>query len=246
MTLFNYIQLNYQLVCSHENLINLTEQEWTTMIKQFTIQLAEKPVGLILTNKLIGFIERGYKIQIQNHDFSYSNTIYPKIKYVNEKTALIVVPSIPYFTSIDTVKLELCKDITDKFFINLIKVLNYQPGTFKLDFSQYKYLLSPSKQTGFISLAHELIHCLRNWECINSNNFDNSNEEDNTIYGINGSVLQYHDGKNIFFITENSIRKEWGMNPRVTHDCIELFCAQVKKTHVNANNYTKKNFYECV
>ena len=241
MSLFNYIKINYQPV--YTSLINLDANEWSCMVKLFIDKLAEKPIGRILSDKLIGYITRGYSITIQNHDFPENITVFPKIRYTGSRTVLIVVPSIPYFTSIDTVESGLCEDVPDKFFSNLSDAISHKPVKYKLTFDNHSFLLSRGKQTGFISLAHELIHCLRKWEGINT---DDSEEEDNTIYGIIGSVLTYNDEQTKIYITENTIRKEWGMCPRVTHDCKEIFCMYIRSTHSNSDKFTKHSFYECV
>ena len=241
MSLSNNIKINYQPV--YTSLVNLDSSEWIRMIKLFIDKLAEKPIGRMLTDKLLGYIARGYSITIQNHDFPENRTVFPKIKFTSSSTVLIVIPSIPYFTTIDTVESGLCDDVPDKFFSNLSDVISHKPVNHRLSFNNYPFLLSQDKQTGFISLAHELIHCLRKWEGINT---DDSEEEDNTIYGIIGSVLTYHDEQTKIYITENTIRKEWGMSPRVTHDCKELFCMYVPSTHSNSVNFNKQSFFECV
>ena len=241
MALSDYITINYQPV--YTRFIHLESDEWIHMIKQFLDKLAEKSVGKMLTDKILTFIRSGYKVHIQNCDFPYNNTVYPKIRYINSRTVLIVVPSIPYFTTIDTIEPGLCEDVDDKFFKNLSMCLQYNPANFKINTNDHKYLISPGKQTGFISLAHELIHCLRFFEGIQ---LDDLTEEDNTIYGIKDSVLSYSDGINQVYITENKIRQEWEMNPRVSHDCKEVFCMYVHSTHINSDKFTKESFYEHV
>lgn len=242
MLLSDNIEINYRPV--YTNLINLSEQEWTRMVKLFIDKLAEKPIGKCLTDKLLRFIRTGYQIKIQNHDFPHNRTVFPKIRYVNHRTVLIVVPSIPYFTTIDTVESELCEDVDDKFFSNVSKVVSFKPAKCALDFDNYKYLLSQEKQTGFIGLAHELIHCLRNWEGMDS---DDPEEEDNTIYGISGSVLMYNSSQyDKIYITENTIRKEWGMKARVSHDSKEIFCMGDRTTYVNSHLFTKDNYFDLV
>ena len=241
MALSDNIKIKYQSVYS--SFVNLEAHEWTQMIKLFIDKLAEKPVGRILSEKLIGYIHQGYSITIQNHDFPENRTVFPKIRYIGARAVLIVIPSVPYFTSIETVDPDLCEDVQDKFFITLTSALSYSPVKNKLNFDNYKFLLSRGKQTGFISLAHELIHCLRKWEGINTDDFD---EEDNTIYGIVGSVLTFTSDKNKIHITENTIRQEWGLCPRVSHDCKEIFCMYVPMTHHNADKFTKQSYFECL
>jgi len=241
MSLSDYIQINYQPV--YTSFVNLNSTEWTSMIKLFIDKLAEKPIGEMLSDKLIGFIKRGYSITIQNHDFKENITVYPKIRYIGNSSVLIVIPSIPYFTTIYTVESGICEDVPDRFFSNLFDAVCYNPVKHILKFDKYPFLLSCGKQTGFICLAHELIHCLRKWEGININD---SEEEDNTIYGIVGSVLTYNQEQTKVYITENTIRKEWNMCPRVSHDCKEIFCMYIPSTHSNSGKFTKQSYFECV
>lgn len=241
MALINYIHINYQPVYS--SFVNLDSDEWTQMIKLFITKLADKPIGRMLSDKLLDYIHQGYSITIQNHDFPLNRTVFPKIRYIGSRSVLIVIPSIPYFTTIDVVESGLCDDVQDKFFTNLLEAVSHKPVYNKLNFDNHKFLLSKGKQTGFISLAHELIHCLRKWEGMN---IDDPREEDNTIYGIVGSVLTYNNGQTKVYITENAIRKEWGMKARVTHDCKEIFCMYVPSTHSNAEKFNKQSYFECV
>ena len=240
MQLANFIIINYYPVYS--SFINLDSTEWTNMICLFLNKLAEKPVGKLLSDKLIEFINSGYKITIKNCDFPHNVTIYPKIKFIDKQNILIVIPSVPYFTSIDTIDTSLCKDINNSFFKNLLNVTKYNPSKYKLDLSNYTFLLSKDKQSGFINLAHELIHCLRFWQGII---FDDTIEEDDTIYGIIGSVLSYNLNNKVIYITENTIRQEWGMKPRVSHDCTELFCMYDQRTHNNAHLFAKADYFVC-
>lgn len=241
MSLVNYININYQPVYS--SFVHLDEHEWTQMIKLFINKLAEKPIGSMLSFKLIDYIQRGYSITIQNNDFPLNRTVFPKIRYVGPRSVLIVIPSIPYFTSIDVIEPELCEDVPDKFFTNLSDAIAHKPVAYPIKLDNHKFLLSKGKQTGFISLAHELIHCLRKWEGMN---IDDPHEEANTIYGICGSVLTYINGQKKTYITENTIRKEWRMKARVSHDCKEIFCMYVPSTHSNAEKFNKQSYFECV
>jgi len=241
MALFNYIHINYQPVYS--SFVNLDSDEWTRMIRLFITKLAEKPTGAMLSDKLLSYVQQGYSITIQNHDFPLNRTVFPKIRYLSSRSVLIVVPSIPYFTTIDVIQPGLCDDVQDKFFTNLLDAIAHKPVATPIKLDNYKFLLSKGKQTGFISLAHELIHCLRKWEGMN---VDDSKEEANTIYGILGSVLAYNVGQKKTYITENAIRKEWGMQARVSHECKEIFCMYVPSTHSNADKFTKQSYFECV
>ena len=238
MNLSSHVQINYQYVRSQFD--HLNKNEWIEMIKLFLVKLAEKPIGRLLSEKLITFVESGYIIRIQNHDFPNDRTVYPKIKFISDYEVLIVIPSIPYFTEIQTIDASLLSDINfhshTKILTETIKLLNYEPIDYCIDLSEFSWLISTSKQTGFIALAHELIHCLHKFDNIYSNDYT---EEANTIFGINSSVYRIDD----IIITENTIRKEWNMPARISHDCEEIFCMYVLKTHKNAINYNKTNYF---
>lgn len=241
MSLINHITINYQPV--YTSFISLNKEEWSHMIKIFLNKLVEKPVGRILSEKLLYYVRNGYSLIIQNHDFPLNTTVYPKIRYINSKSVLIVIPSIPYFTTIDIVDPVLCEGVSDKFFSNLLEAILYKPAKFKINIDEHGYLLSQGKQTGFITLVHELIHCLRKWEGMY---VDDPLEEDNTIYGIEGSVLSCYDDTKKIYITENSIRKEWGMDARISHNCKDIFCMYIPSTHNKSNNFTIDSYFECV
>jgi hypothetical protein len=332
MSLFNYLELNYQPV--YAGFINLNQEEWMQMIRMFVDKLAEKTTGKILTTKLIDFVKRGYKIIIQNHDFPFNRTVYPKIRIVDIQTVIIVIPSVPYFINIDIVDYKKCEEniqnnffpnlsipvsinqvehkhivkkceeniqnnffpnlsipvsinqvehkhivkkyeeniqnnffpnlsipvsinqvehkhivkkceenIQNNLFHNLSRLVSHTPVNHEVNFDDYKHFISDGKQTGFISMAHELIHCLRFFEGVNN---DEDIEEANTIYGIKNSVLTYYDSDKKVYMTENSIRNEWGMDARVSHNSKEIFCAYSPSTHSNYKKFTKQNFFECI
>lgn len=238
MNLSEHVKINYQYVRS--TFVHLEKNEWIEMIKLFLVKLAEKPVGKLLSEKLISFIDSGYVIKIQNHDFPQDRTVYPKIKFISNIEVLIVIPSIPYFTEIQTINPLLLSDINfqshEKILSETIKLLNYEPIDYYIELYDFSWLISTSKQTGFIALAHELIHCLHKFDNVYC---DDYTEEANTIYGLSTSVYMIDD----IIITENTIRKEWDMPPRISHDCEEIFCMYVPKTHKNANNYNKTNYF---
>jgi hypothetical protein len=93
------------------------------------------------------------------------------------------------------------------------------------------------RMPGFISLAHELIHCLRHFEGITSDNF----EEEATI-GINNNKTFFYK-RNNHTITENSIRKEHNMNKRISYISEELYCYKLQRTYKNASQFSKMDFF---
>lgn len=197
-------------------LIYLNENEWTEMIKLFIQKLYEKPISRILVNKLEYFISLGYKILISNIDPS-DQTIYPKFKCIDLSSVLIVIPNVPYFISVQV------SDPT---------IFNYQPKNKKINID--KSFISEEKLSGFIGFTHELIHCLRFFE----KKMTEINEEENVIYGIIDNVLIY----DMIYITENTIREEWGYKPRINHESIELLCEGVLYTYNNNSSFTKSDF----
>ncbi len=258
MNLFDHIKLKYEPVFN--SYLYLDKNEWTRMIKTFCNKLAEKPVGNILGSKLVEFIENGNQIIIANNDYPISHTIFPKIRYINKQTVLIVIPSVPYFTSNYTINRKLLEDIEDidsdednQININhddqTSKVLTHYKNisecrpTNKLsdkDAYEYKFLIGVEPVPPFIHFAHELVHCLRFFSKFNS---EDRHEEDATIYGLKTNVLNYKINGKTIYITENTIRREWGLNPRVNHDSVEIFCHGVNFTYPNAKMFSKKDFF---
>jgi len=243
MDFFSQLQLHYEPVYS--SFINLNESEWKLMIKTFCIRLMNRQVGALLVNKLLTFIERGNKITIANCDFTYSRAIYPKIKYVNSKSILIVIPSVPYFTKVETISSKICEEASDAFMRNLDGIVKLRPSKYRLNFDtihrDYAFLISRTPMSFFICFAHELIHGLRHFEGMNLN--PSVDEEDNTIYGIDGYTLKYIVGNDQVFITENAIRKENGYDPRVSHESFEVFCYDVRHTYLNQRLFSKDDYF---
>ena len=60
-------------------------------------------------------------------------------------------------------------------------------------------------------------------------------EEEGTIYGINNNCLIINDT----IITENQIRKEFGLLPRVSHNSQELFIYDVPQFFSKRDEYNK-------
>lgn len=93
--------------------------------------------------------------------------------------------------------------------------------------------------TGFISFTHELIHTLRFFE----GKMKSENEEENVIFGFDENILGYVINDQIIFVTENTIRQEYGYKHRLNHESKELLCHEVLSTYKNRMLYSKFNFY---
>lgn len=246
MELFDKIKLNYNPIHVYD-LVNLNQEEWIQMIKYFCEKLAERKNGRILVDKLIQFIDRGFNITVSNNDFKFNSTIYPKIRY-DGNNVFIVIPSVPYFTSVQVIDKELVSESDIVFIQNLERITMGFPSNVKLDFDDkdkhydYNFLVSWEIMSGFLGFAHELIHTVRYFE---NYDIDGRYEEDNTIYGYD-RVLSYVINGEVVYMTENSIRMDWDIKPRVSHDCKEIFCYGMRNTYKNANNFTKEDFFKLV
>jgi hypothetical protein len=228
--------------CSTEH-INLTEEEWMFRIKSFCIQLYEKPIGNLLINKMTEFINRGYQIVITNKDIVYgSSYIYPKIRYDGERKVIITMPSVPYFVEVEVINMKKIEHIDDE---DLLRVSRYEPSWNELSkSSKYNYTyncVKYEKLPQIIGFAHELIHALRFFERIN---MDGCKEEEKTIYGILTKTLNYNIDGEIVHITENMIRKDFGFEPRVSHEAQELYCYDVPRTYDARRYFTKEDFFK--
>ncbi len=243
MTLFNHLKIKY--TPASNSFLYLEQDEWFLMIKTFCNKLAEKKVGNQLSSKLIEFIDKGYSITISNNDYPISSTIYPKIRYVNKTSVLVVIPNVPYFTSNYTVEPSLFVDIdmTNKTLCHFKAISECVPSIkLKKEYeSEFQFLFQIEPVPPFIHFAHELIHCLRHFENFNT---EHDHEEEATIYGLVNNVLAYNFNGQTIYITENSIRKEWKLNARVNHNSVENFCHEVRFTYPNAKKFSKKDFFK--
>lgn len=240
-----YIRLNITFIPIHTDHINLSEEEWRRMIMINCLKLAEKPVGCLLINKLTDFINNGYNIKIANYDTELNpRYTYPKIRFIDPKSVLIIIPSVPYFVNVQvlTSKYEFFPDNH-----NLNQVSQYKPAFNKLESINYKDINNLSNWIGLeqlpqiIGFAHELIHCLRYFEGLNTSN---PNEEDHTIYGIASETLSYNIDGTMIYITENTIRKDFGFKPRMSHLSNEIYCWGLLSTYHNSSKFNKKDFFK--
>ena len=175
-----------------------------------------------------------------------NRVIFPKTRYVNSNSVLIVIPCINYFEDIETIYKDIFVGIDYKYvaekdkdtIIKLASVSNCIPVSKPIkdsEIREFQGLIGRSPQTYFITFVHELIHCVRFFEGLN---LSSSLEEDATIYGIKNKTLII-DGCEI---TENIIRKEWNKPPRISHNSISLFVADLPRTNVNESKYNKLSF----
>jgi len=199
-------------------LFYLDEREWLDMLNIFILKLSNTKTGNIIKKRLEYFISIDYNIIISNKDES-CQTIYPKFKCISYNTVLIIIPNVPYFISTPVIDSE---------------IISYKARDEIIDIKKYRYI--NEKIPGFISFVHELIHTLRFFERIMSD----ENEEENVIYGfvVNG-VLKYEDN----YITENMIRQEYEYKPRITHESLELLCYELSFTYKNKDNFLQSDFY---
>ena len=94
---------HFQEITGH---ICLNQQEWLNMIDIFINKMKTKYTTLVLINKLYEFINKGYKVTISNNDLEYSSIIYPKVRFIDKFSVLVVIPSVPYFTTVDTISVK--------------------------------------------------------------------------------------------------------------------------------------------
>lgn len=239
-----YSKLEFEFTEFYTEHIHLSEEEWKIMIMVFCLELAEKPVGSLLMNKLTEFINKSYHIKIANYDTELKSIyIYPKIRYLGSKSVLIIIPSVPYFIKVEVLNIRIQNYLED---YSLNRVLNYLPADSKLksssDYNKYNNdCIKLESLPQIIGFSHELVHCLRRFEGIDTKD---SNEEDYTIYGIGSKTLSYDIGGKKVFITENSIRKDLGFNPRMSHNSSEVYCWRALSTYVNSSKFTKEDFFK--
>lgn len=242
MSIYNNLNVTYVDCYSA---LYLDKDEWHTMIDKFITNIQSKPVGKKLWNRLMYHLDGGKNLKITTKD-DFSRIIFPKTRYINSNSVLIVIPNINYFTDIETIDRELfdgisltCSPNKDNTLEKLISVSNWKSTNSPItssELEEFRGLISKSPQTYFITFVHELIHCIRFFEGIN---LSSSCEEDATIYGVQNKSLVI-DG---YEITENSIRKEWGKPPRISHGSNDLFVADLSRTNVNSHKFCKSSFF---
>jgi hypothetical protein len=223
----------------------LDKDEWHTMIDKFITNIQSKPLGKKLWQRLMYHLDSGKKLWITTKD-DYNRIIFPKTRYINSTNVLIVIPNINYFGNIETIDRSLFDGIdtselkgNDRFnFEKLCLISEWKSASCALkdsEVDELRGLVSYAPQTYFITFVHELIHCVRFFEGINLTTTD---EEDATIYGIKHKTLVIEGSE----ITENTIRKEWDKPPRISHASTSEFVADLSRTNVNRDKFSKASF----
>jgi hypothetical protein len=230
------INLKFDFISSS---LCLNKEEWTNMIYEFITKLNDNKIGYKFLNRLKYFLDRDYNLTIINKD-DYSRSIYPKTKFINNKTVEILIPSVPYFTQAKTIDPKLFDnsdliDISKKSLNDILMISKYKELDDKIKFTDLvDNLICYTNQSFFMTFVHELIHCLRFFENLSSLKY----EEEATIYGIKSESLVI-DGE---VITENRFRKEFGLYPRICHDSRDIYIYNVQSTLDNAKYFNKESF----
>jgi hypothetical protein len=208
------------------------------MIGKFFVEMRSRPLGLKLWNALKSFLDRGYIVEISSYDDS--RVIYPKIKYVAFNRIFILIPSVPYFTEIKSLRMFDINNKSIKSYNNtqvnkLMICESLSEPLNEVNFGNIMNHTYYSSQTYFIMFIHELIHGIRHFKGIVCDDM----EEESTIYGISGKTLILEESE----ITENTIRKEWLKPPRISHDSNDVYIYGVQHTYNNSKEFSKESFF---
>jgi hypothetical protein len=236
----------------YTSLLHLEEDEWTSMINSFFERLKSRPIGKKLYDRLKYHLDTLYTLTISSHNLRErgGGIIFPSSQLYDSRNARLVMPSISYFIDIETINTDYAATLNcsinnqgDLFDPTTLEIINKlsdctclkNPWEKKDLYSvEYDVLVKFVPQTYFIIFVHELIHVVRRFEGI-----PRDDEEESTIYGITGKSLIL-DGE---LITENTIRREWGMPPRISHGSKDIFIEDSRKTHENKHLFSKDSFF---
>jgi hypothetical protein len=191
------LHINYQPTgITHQQaqhyLLYLSEKKWKDMIYFFIQSLNSKPIGRLIWNYLIDYLNIGYRLEITNSERN-RRSFYP---HAIRDPPTLIIPYTPYF-----------KYSQSKINDQTVRIPAYP----------------------FITFAHELIHLLRGFE-----RFSDENQQNSTV-GFEEPVLVL-DGQEI---SENSIRKEWGLPPRLTYNDHEIYLILSNHIESHPENRTK-------
>jgi hypothetical protein len=236
MSLLN-ISLEFTPVSST---LYLNEEEWINMINTFILRLNDNSLGFKFLKRLNYYLNSGYNLTIINNHSS-SLTIYPKTIFINRRNIKILIPSVPYFTDAQTIHpkdFDSSSTIDLSLYGDLVALSKYKELKTKMDLNEekrpkIKHFSCYTRQSFFMTFAHELIHCLRYFEGIH----DKYLEEEATIYGIEGKSLKV-EGE---IITENTIRREFGLLPRISHNNRDIYIYNDNNVEV-MKHFTKEDF----
>lgn len=218
---------------------DLNHGSWYDYIHKSVMKLDERYTGNMLITKLISLLKDKKKLIITNKPLN--NNIYPSCHIVNENTIKIVIPNVPYWVSVPTLK-NIEHDVSDVSFQSLVNINKYICVSSPLDLCGYDYsqYIEWINMPKFLEIANLLIRTLRYFEGYDVNNVE---EEYNVIYGLDKGVLKYIDGGQIDYITENMIRKEWGLSARLSHNSKDVFIYNVPHTFENKNMFSAKYLF---
>jgi len=235
----NYTPLGFGDKC-------LTKNEWLSMINRFISTLRTLETGSKLIEQLEYHCINGRKLVIANNDCT-SRIIYPKAMVISGGYK-IVIPNVPYFTLAPTISCgldDICftelSPTKQKIVKNIKLVSEHKPSRFSFKDNEplLEFFTSFTTQPHIVMFAHEMIHALRHFQNIG----DTPREEAYTIYGIddNKGRIRLNNGSRIF-ITENTIRREIGLPPRVSHDSEYQYIYDLARTHDKKHLFNKESY----
>ena len=231
MFVFDFDDTISSIFKSHD----LNEEQWMKLLHKSIEKISSKSVGNLLLSKLNYFVKNNYVVEFTNKPLL--NHIYPASQLVSEKYGRICVPSVPYFISVPTSKINFIENTEHKNLVNHCCI----SSIFNLDEKDYSDYISWDDIPYFLIIAHELIHILRYFEKMDVIQLE---EEVNVIYGLDKGVLKYFEGNEIKYITENMIRKEHNYPARLSHNSKELFIYNVPWTFENKLKYSIDKYFD--
>jgi hypothetical protein len=217
-------------VIYHPNTNYLKKNEWIELVISYINTISTTATGKILLYEIEKFISQGNEVIIQNYlsskTFQYPCFTIDKNKY------RICIPDTPYFVKVPVLNYKLIKGFQVneeiKFISKNIPLNSKLSSDFIDSFSKYQF------QPIVVVLFHELVHCLRALNNINSNT-----EEESTIYGIKNDALIYNN----LLITENGFRKDLKLNPRLSHDS-QYYYVYGTNNNQDLTKETLKSFFK--
>jgi hypothetical protein len=214
----------------------LNKEEWLLMITKHLQVLNETPSGNILLQSLL---QSPRKLKIVNnlYDKVYMRTVNtPSCVYIQ-------IPDIAYFHSIFTLNMNTINDAPDywRSYFNEIwsnSLITARNKSLLEKVIPEKYLVEQFNPYNVV-IGHEMIHALR---YMYYRQGIGTYEEDHTIMGIGFERKRecyIPVSSQQFIVTENSIRRDFGLPVRVGHGSKHLVNYWV---HNNTRGYSKQDF----